>query len=137
MSRKTFVYTSTSKSLGRLRSRIQGILKGQKFSPKDRDLILVALTEAFANAIRHSYQGKPGRKIRVTVEDRPQKMVFRVRDYGQKINLDRIRNPELPPQKGGGLGVYFMKAMMDGVEYNTAHRRGNELILTKNKLGPP
>ena len=41
------------------------------------------------------------------------------------------------PKKGGGLGVYFMKAMMDGVEYNTAHRRGNELILTKNKKGPP
>lgn len=103
------------------------------FSEKTVQSFLVALGEAATNASRHSYCGAKDRPIEITLEDSPEKLVIRVRDYGKKIDIKSIKEPTLPPTTGGGLGIYFMKTIMDDMQYNTAHSEGNELILTKYK----
>ena len=105
------------------------------FPVKDQESILVALGEACTNAIRHSYKGEKGHKIRITAEDHKDRVVFKIRDYGEKIDLSKLKKPELPPQKSGGLGVYFMQTIMDELKYNTELDQGNELILIKQKRG--
>ena len=97
--------------------------------------MLIALGEAVTNSIRHAYMGQPDKKITVTYEEFPEKVTFRIRDFGTKIKLETIPKPVLPPVKSGGLGIYFMKTIMDELEYNTAHTEGNELILSKKKEG--
>ena len=54
-------------------------------------------------------------------------------DFGEKIDLGKIPVPKLPPDKGGGLGIHFMKTMMDEFEFKTSHRDGNELVMAKYK----
>ena len=103
------------------------------FSDKTVQSLLVALGEAVTNASRHSYGCEKGRPIEITLEDSPQKLVVRLRDYGKKIDLREIKEPTLPPVQTGGLGIYFMKTIMDDLQYNTAHAEGNELIMTKYK----
>ena len=103
------------------------------FPEKTVQSMLVALGEAVTNATRHAYGCEKGRPIEITLEETPEKMVLRVRDYGKKIDLKGIKAPSLPPVKGGGLGIYFMKTIMDDLQYNTAHAEGNELIMTKYK----
>ena len=102
------------------------------------DGVLVAIGEATTNCIRHAYNGEQGHEVRVTYEDAPDKIVIRIRDFGKKIDADQLEEklekpPELPPTKPYGLGLYFMKTIMDNFEYNTSHPEGNEIILTKFK----
>ena len=131
MIRKTFVIKSESKYLKPLRNKLDLFLKRTGFSPKDRIFCLIAVGEACSNSIRHAYQGESGYLIRLTVQADKEKVVFKVRDYGQKIVLSEVKTPKLPPDKPHGLGIYLLKTIVDKVKYNTNHTRGNELILTK------
>ncbi len=133
MTQKIFVIKSESKYLKPLRDKLKLFLRKTRFSSKDRAAFLVAVGEACTNSIRHTYQGEKGHKIRVTVQVRKDKIVFKIRDYGRKINLSKVKTPRLPRKKPHGLGIYLLKTMMDKLKYNTTHARGNELILTKHR----
>lgn len=136
---KTFSLKSDPKNLQPcLRGNIAPLLDGAGFDEKTRESLLVALGEAITNSIRHSYNCEPGHDIEVTFEDGPGQVTLRVRDYGQPIDLERVKSkeaPKLPPDTPGGLGIYFMKTIVDSMEYNTSHSKGNELILIKKKQG--
>ena len=131
MIRKTFVIKSESKYLKPLRNKLDLFLKRTEFSPKDRTFCLIAVGEACSNSMRHAYQGEPGHLIRLAVQADKEKVIFKVRDYGQKIVLSQVKTPKLPPSKPHGLGIYLLKTIVDKVKYNTSYTRGNELILTK------
>ena len=131
--KKVFTLESDPSKLESLRGQLKDFLDQTGFPPPIRDKILVCVGEACTNSIRHSYQGQTGQKIEVTAEDFEDRLTLRIRDFGQKIDLAKVKTPKLPPTKPGGLGVYFMKTIMDKMEYNTGHSEGNELILTKYK----
>lgn len=134
--RKTFTIQSESGQVEKIRAEIAPLLAGAGFSEKDCQSMLVALGEAVTNSMRHSYGCEAGHPIEITFEEAPGKITLRIRDYGKKIDPAKAKareKPELPPTKPGGLGLYFMQTIMDGMEYNTAHSEGNELILTKNR----
>ena len=133
MKRKTLIVKSESKYLKPLRTQLTRYLKQLGVSEQDRSVFLIAAVEACTNSIRHAYQEESGHSIRVTVQDFKRKIVLRIRDYGRKINLSKVKTPKLPPTKPHGLGIYFLKTMMDELTYNTRHRRGNELVLAKHK----
>ena len=106
------------------------------FDEKMRGSLMIVLGEAITNCIRHSYQNEPGHPIDVSFEEFSDQVVFRIRDYGKRVDLEEIKrreNPKLPPEKGGGLGVFIMKSMMDEVTYCPVHPEGNELMLMKKK----
>ena len=132
---EVFKLESDSCHLKPLREKLRPLIVSAGFTEKDVESLLVAIGEAVTNAIRHSYLGRTGNEIQVTFEESPEKVVFRIRDFGEKIKLSEVKEPVLPPVKGGGLGIYFMKTIMDELEYNTAHAQGNELIMAKFKQG--
>ena len=134
LSEKILIIDSDSAQLKLVREEVDRFLRSCRFSDKLREDILVAMGEATANSIRHAYENKPGHEVRVTLEDYPEKVVFRVRDFGRKINPAKLEEtPVLPPVNPHGLGIYFMKTIMDDLKYNTSHSEGNEVILTKFK----
>lgn len=130
---ETFVVGSESVHLKEIRDKVSRFLSDKAFSDKTREDLLVAIGEACANSMRHSYENKPAQKIEVTLQDDSDKIIFKIRDFGKKIDLSKIQTPKLPPVKPHGLGIYFMQTIMDSVQYNTQHTEGNELILTKYK----
>lgn len=134
METKILSLKSDPAALAPFRTKMRKLLEKEGFSPKDKESVLLALGEACTNATRHAYGGDKTREILVTVENAEDKVVFKIRDYGTKIDLSKVCPPQLPPQKGGGLGIYFMKESVDEMEYNTSHPEGNELILIKYKV---
>lgn len=124
---------SETSALEPLRQKLKPLFEGAGFSDKDVQSLLVVLGEASTNCIRHSYGNEKGKRIQITLEDKTDRILLKIRDFGKKIDLKAVPEPVLPPVKGGGLGIYFMKTIMDEVEYNTRHAEGNELILTKYK----
>jgi len=133
MREKTFVIKSHPENLKPLRDKISAFLKKSGLSAKDENEALVCVIEACTNSIRHAYGNKAGKAVRVTIRDEKDRIIFRIRDYGKKIDLSKIPEPVLPPVNPGGLGIYFMKTFMDEMQYNTQHAKGTELILTKHK----
>lgn len=126
---------SESKHLGALREKLRDFLERTGLTARERESVLVAMGEACTNAIRHSYGGEAGHKILVSAEDEGKRIVFKVRDFGKKIDLEKVQKPKIPPDKPGGLGIYFMRTIMDELEYNTQLPEGNELTLIKYKKG--
>lgn len=133
MKKHVFVITSESKNLKVLRGKLKRFFRKSSFSKKAQNNFLLAVSEACANSIKHSYEGKSGRSIRVSVKDLKNKVEFRIRDYGKKINLAKVKQPLLPPRKPNGLGIYLLKNLMDEVRYITRHSKGTELVLIKKK----
>ena len=128
---ETFSVESRPDVLREVRDKIRGALEKTQFPSPQTDKILVAVGEACTNAICHAYEGRPDGRIEITIETEADRVLFRIRDYGKKMDLSKVKTPKLPPETPRGLGIYFMKTIMDEFEYNGAHPQGNEIILVK------
>jgi serine/threonine-protein kinase RsbW len=58
-------------------------------------------------------------------------MEIKIRDFGKKVDPRKIKSRPLNEIRPGGLGVFFIKRIMDEVVYDTSHRVGTELKLVK------
>jgi serine/threonine-protein kinase RsbW len=131
----SFSMKSDPCELRRLREELAFFLNKTALPEEDREKIQIVLGEACTNAIRHSYNNEKMHPIELQALDTDSRITFKLRDWGKKIDVSKIKIPKLPPETAGGLGVYFMQSMMDEVCYNTDHEEGNELILVKYKKG--
>ena len=133
MRQQKIVIKNDPKALKTLRNKLKSFLVKSDFPKKDQWHFLMAVGEACTNSMAHSYGKDVKGSIRVSAMEFKDKIVFNIRDYGEKINLKKIKSPKLPPKKPHGLGIYFLKTIMDELKYNTTHPKGNELTLIKYK----
>lgn len=93
--------------------------------------IIIALSEACTNIIRHAYHGDCGKPIRMTIELDGEVVHFELLDCAAPIDLERVRGRSLDELRPGGLGVNFIAQLMHDVRYS--HRTedaGNCLRMT-------
>jgi serine/threonine-protein kinase RsbW len=106
------------------------------FTESQRQDLEVALAEALANAVVHGNQLRPRAFVGISVEVEPRRgAVITVKDSGAGFVSDTLPDP-LEPDKlmlPRGRGVFLMRRLMDGVEYN---RRGNQVRLTLRRRSP-
>ncbi len=112
-----------------LRKIILQIATKVGFNKKDTNLIIVAVLEALSNIIKYTYGGEIG-KIEVSVSGEGKTLKVLLRDYGKKVDEEKIVSRDLKDIRPGGLGVHFIKEIMDSVEYLPV-KDGNELRLIK------
>ena len=102
------------------------------FDDAERHGIVLAVTEAHTNVIRHVYGGATDRRIDVLLHNQAQHVshgdrgLRRVRESGQ----DRVP-PGLDEVRPGGLGVHLIKSTMDEVRYRKNAHGGTTLTLIK------
>ncbi|MDD5454976.1 MAG: SpoIIE family protein phosphatase, partial [Candidatus Ratteibacteria bacterium] len=99
------------------------------FDKKDIGLITVAVLEALSNIVKYAYEQQVG-KIEIKVLSEGKTLKIFLRDYGKKVDEEKITSRDLKDIRPGGLGVHFMKEIMDSVEYLPVED-GNELRLIK------
>jgi serine/threonine-protein kinase RsbW len=62
-----------------------------------------------------------------------------MRDFGKPFNPKRVKNPDLESdvccREEGGLGLHFMRSLMDSVEFSFNGHGGNLLTMTKRLHG--
>jgi serine/threonine-protein kinase RsbW len=62
-------------------------------------------------------------------------LIITVRDWGHEFDIDRVRVPDvtapLEERELGGLGLFFMRQLMDSLEYRPDPELGNELVMVK------
>jgi serine/threonine-protein kinase RsbW len=104
----------------------------------DQDMIFhvqMAVDEACSNVIEHAYQGEDKGDITLTCRCNQKEWVISIYDKGRSFNPDSVPEPDLNANleeiKTGGLGLYFMRQLMDEVEFTFDAKKGNELRMVK------
>lgn len=100
---------------------------------KEIRLVTLACDEACANIIRHTYRNEPDHPIHLHCEIIEDAIHFRFFDWGDCVNPDSIKHRNLDELRPGGLGTYFMKNILDHIEYKKRPEGGNEIILIKKR----
>ena len=78
--------------------------------------ILIALTEAFQNALIHGNQNDPTKQIHVVFESKPKGLSFTVKDEGQGFDPDIVPDPldlEIEADTEKGRGIFLMRSLSD------------------------
>ena len=103
--------------------------------------------EASTNIIEHAYGAEDAGPISVTYEITGQEFRVTLRDDGRPFDPDTVPEPKLPPENTesndvalgdimnslqvGGLGIHFLRKLMDEVHYSFNGEHGNTLVLVK------
>ncbi len=100
--------------------------------------IELACDEACTNIIEHAYDGDNVGDIRISWRIDDRSFTITMSDDGRPFDPDEVPPPEVPEDPGdlnglkiGGLGIYFMRNLMDEVQFSRDDHRGNTLIMVK------
>ena len=102
------------------------------FEKRDVNSLCLAVDEACTNIIKHAYDGNHTQRIEVHLAMHPDRLDVRLRDYGRKTDPAKIKPRELHDVRPGGLGVHFIREIMDDVVYDVSADVGTELRMTKS-----
>lgn len=104
----------------------------------DQDTIFhvqMAVDEACSNVIEHAYQGQDQGEITLKCDCDGKEWVIAIYDTGRAFDPTSVPEPNLNSNvddiKTGGLGLYFMRQLMDEVEFSFDEKRGNKLRMVK------
>ncbi len=104
--------------------------------------VQIAVDEACTNIIEHAYHGEGNGNIECTCIPDQDKLTIILRDQGQAFDPNGIPLPDttacLEDRHTGGLGLYFIKKLMDKVVFefcpsNGSQKATNTLTMTKRK----
>lgn len=109
----------------------------------------LACDEACTNVIEHAYGGEGVGEIQVSWQVKGDQFYITIHDNGRSFQPEEVPDPPIPPNpddpefseeavvedlKVGGLGIHFMRKLMDDVTFTFDEKRGNTLVMRK-KIG--
>jgi anti-sigma regulatory factor (Ser/Thr protein kinase) len=104
--------------------------RDQGFSRKKILEIELATEEALANIFTYAYKGSAGDAEIICKLENDDSFVIEIRDSGEPFNVLSLADPDISSdiseRQPGGLGVFLMKNLMDGIHYAY---EGNKNIL--------
>lgn len=119
--------------LQELRAQVRACAAGRGFAAAVVDDLVLAVNEACMNVIQHGYRGAAG-EIELTIVPTDEGIEFRVRDDAHRIGLGDWRPRPLDELRPGGLGVHFIRAIMDEIAYlPIPGAQGNLLSMKKHR----
>jgi len=105
-----------------LRETIVNFLRSHSIEESIISRIELSVYEAVVNIIEHSSPEYQNRDIDVQCAVREDEILVIVRNYGDKFDMTSVVMPylELHYKSGKmrGLGIYFIRTLMDNVEYS-------------------
>lgn len=131
------VYPAELASLAKITDQVQKAAKQAGLSERAQYDVEVAIDEACANIIEHSYAGEAGGEIECTCQILPEGLKIVLHDTGCFFDPNEVPEPDihspLDQRKEGGLGLYFMRKLMDEVIFDPCQGQGTLLTMIKRK----
>ena len=125
-------FPARAAELKRVREAMREGVTGCGCSAKSTADIVLAIDEACQNIIRHAYRGDSDNVIELEVEHRGDRLVFSLIDHAPTIDPSKVKPRDLDDIRPGGLGTYFIRRVMDEVEFQKpASGRGNLLRMVR------
>jgi len=81
--------------------------------------IMIAVTEAVNNAIRHGNKGNSSKNVLISLSLEDGLIKFKIQDEGEGFNFHQLPDPTSPENisKPGGRGIFLMKHLSDEVDF--------------------
>lgn len=81
--------------------------------------IMIAVTEAVNNAIKHGNQGNKNKNVHLSLSLQDSMIKFTIKDEGPGFNYHALPDPTAPEnlEKPGGRGIFLMKHLSDEVDF--------------------
>lgn len=100
------------------------------------DSIGTAVREAVANAIQHGNGADPDKRVEVDLGLDGEVLVIRVRDQGSGFDPGDLPDPLARENllRPDGRGIFFMKKLMDRIDYSFEPEGGTVVTLRKRVL---
>jgi serine/threonine-protein kinase RsbW len=110
---------STPRSVVAVESFLEEVASKYRVNPDTYGNILVSLTEAVTNAIRHGNQCDEKKTVRIQLKKCKDSLAFRVSDEGCGFDHTNLPDPTCPEfiDQPGGRGVFLMRALCDEVSF--------------------
>lgn len=82
--------------------------------------IMIAVTEAVNNAIRHGNKGDSSKNVSLGLTLEEGMIKFRIEDEGKGFDFHNLPDPTAPEnlEKPGGRGIFLMKHLADEVDFS-------------------
>jgi serine/threonine-protein kinase RsbW len=107
------------------------------FDSKDIYTVKLAVDEACTNIIEHGYGGEGIGKIECYYSFDTEALTIKLRDWGGTFDPNDVPDPDfnvpLENLQPRGAGLYFMRKLMDKVQFSFNEKEGNQLIMVKKK----
>ena len=104
--------------------RLQAVLEDNLVSPSDRRKFMLAVSEAFSNALIHGNELNPEKKIRVQLRINEYALSADIIDQGQE-GLKKIQSPrETDLLSDGGRGLRLLMHCADNVTFEEMENGG-------------
>ncbi len=86
--------------------------------------IMIAVTEAVNNAIKHGNKNDSGKNVCLSLNLEENLIKFRIEDQGKGFDYSSLPDPTAPEniEKPGGRGIFLMKHLSDEVEFKEGGR---------------
>ncbi len=119
-SRKKF-YPARFEMLDRVREFVGQAASECELEPDAIYQVQLAVDEAFTNIIEHAYSGECDQEIEVICMISNVSITVTLRDCGKSFKPDDVHDPDLEAnlkdRQVGGLGLYFIRQLMDEVDF--------------------
>lgn len=104
------------------------------FGEEETHKIGMAVREGMINAYNYGNQQDPRKKIFLTLELEPEKMIIHLLDQGKGFELGAVPDPlaEENLLRTSGRGLFLMRAFMDEFSVGHGPGGGTELVMAKN-----
>lgn len=102
----------------------------------------MAVDEACSNVIEHAYDNLQGDIELTCSTDAPGNFEIVILDHGQPFDPTSVPQPpimdsaKIDIMQEGGLGLYFMRKLMDDVRFEFVPGQGNKLVMIKHHHTP-
>ena len=129
-------FDANTENLKSIRDGFRALFFEHQIDKKTSDEMVIALNEACMNIIQHAYKGRIG-KIEIVIKKNANQWHFELIDFAPLVDIKTIKAKDLAEVRPGGLGVNFLKNIMDSVVYENIknpQQQGNKLTLTKQIL---
>lgn len=134
LSTRQRAFEGSLEQLAPLREFIEQAVHDCGGTPDDAFACELAADEAAANVFRHAFERQSGR-IEVSAECEPTALTIRLGYHGKAFDPSQVPEPDLaaPPEErpDGGLGLYFMRQVMDRVVFEFDAQNGNTLTMRR------
>lgn len=128
---------SMSEFVGIIRLAVSGIATRMNFTIEEIEDIKIAVSEACTNSVQYAYNQQDGR-IDVVCQLYSDRLEIIVKDTGKGFDIEKaLLNPgkkdvpEDPDKLGLGLGLTFIKSLMDETSFSSEEGKGTTIKMVK------
>lgn len=134
------IFPAQFKSLDAIREFVAAAARSAGLDEKDVYNVQLAADEAASNIIEHACEGISDGEIDISTEVVDDGLQIVMRDQGKPFDPEEIAEPDvdaaLEDRVIGGLGLLFMRKLMDELHFAYAPETGNTLTMIKRLPAP-